>query len=189
MRRLTKDEQHRLRGFLRDEDAQQLAEAYSGLCTSCGIVSGVEPDTCTTHHQFTTGDAENCPGIVLGIEELQISYPQVFPDLLEDREPSISELIGQAILGDDQEKQTAERRAGIRSAVMHRIQCECGAILDQRSAALVTVQGLATGGKKSAIVCGDCRPSIEQTAHQAHETHPGLFRTQIETWEESQTIG
>lgn len=190
MRRLTTDEQHRLREYLRDEDAQQLADECAGVCTACGIVSGVEPDTCTTHYQFTAGDPENCAGIVFGVEQLQIEYPEIFPDLLEDREPSISELIGQAILGDDEERQTAERRAGIKSAVMHRITCDtCGAILDQRTAALVTVQGLATGGKKSAIVCSNCRPSIEKTAHQAHELNPGLFRTTIETWTDCQTIG
>lgn len=189
MRRLTTDEQHRLREYLRDEDAQQLSDEYAGLCTACGIVSGVEPDTCTTHYQFSIGDPENCPGIVFGIQQLQIEHPEIFPDLLEDREPSISELIGQAILGDDQERQTAERRAGIKSAVMHRIQCECGNILDQRTSALVTVQGLATGGKKSAIVCSNCRPSIEETASKTHELKPGLFRTIIETWTDCQTIG
>ena len=189
MRRLTTDEQHRLREYLRDEDAQQLADECAGVCTACGIVSGVEPDTCTTHYQFTAGDPENCAGIVFGVEQLQIEYPEIFPDLLEDREPSISELIGQAILGDDEERQTAERRAGIKSAVMHRITCDCGAILDQRTAALVTVQGLATGGRRSAVVCDKCRPRMEQTAEAVHEQKPGLFRTIIETWDSSQTIG
>ena len=189
MRRLTKQEQSRLRAYLRDEDAQQLAEEYAGVCTCCGIVSGVEPDTCTTHYQFTIGDPENCPGIVFGIQQLQIEYPEIFPDLLDDREPSISELIGQAILGDDAERETAERRAGIKSAVMLRIQCDCGAILDQRSAALLTVEGLATGGKKSAVVCSNCRPRMEEIANRTHEMKPGIFRTTIETWSDCQTIG
>ena len=189
MRRLTQDEQNQLRGFLRDEDAQQLSEEYAGICTCCGIVSGVEPDTCTTHHQFTAGNPENCAGIVFGIEQLQIEHPELFPDAPEDREPSFTELIGAAILGDDEERQTAERRAGIKSAVMHRITCDCGAILDQRTASLVTVEGLATGGRRSAVVCQKCRPSIEQTASRAHELKPGLFRTTLETWTESKTIG
>lgn len=189
MRRLTKDERERLRGFLKDEDAQQLAEDYCGVCTCCGIVSGIEPDTCTTHYQFSSEDPENCAGIVFGVEQLQIEYPDIFPDLLDDREPSFTDLIGQAILGDDEERQTAERRAGIKSAVMHRIQCECGSILDQRTASLVTVEGLATGGKKSAVVCSKCRPRMEQTAEAVHEQNPGLFRTIIETWDSSQTIG
>lgn len=189
MRRLTTDEQNRLRGFLQDEDPQQLSEEYAGLCTCCGIVSGVEPDTCTTHHQFTAGNPENCAGIVFGVEQLQIEYPEIFPDAPEDREPSFTELIGQAILGDDAERQTAERRAGIKSAVMHRIQCECGSILDQRTASLVTVEGLATGGTRSAVVCDKCRPRMEQTAEAVHEQKPGLFRTIIETWDSSQTIG
>ena len=70
MRRLTKDEKNQLRGFLQGEDLQQLSDEYAGLCTCCGIVSGVEPDTCTTHYQFTSGDVENCPGIVFGVEQL-----------------------------------------------------------------------------------------------------------------------
>lgn len=189
MRRLTKQEKRKLREYLRDEDAQQLSEEYSGVCTCCGIVSGVEPDTCTTHYQFTSGDPENCPGIVFGLEQLQIEYPDIFPDLPDDREPSISELIGAAILGNDEDRRTAERRAGIKAAVMRRIQCECGGILDQRTAALVTVQGIATGGRKSAIVCGNCRPRMQQIAEQTHELKPGLFRTTIETWQECQTIG
>ena len=189
MRRLTKQERGRVRGFLRDEDVQQLSEEYSGVCTCCGIVSGVEPDTCTTHYQFTSGDPENCAGIVFGIEQLQIEYPEVFPEQHEDREPSISELIGAAILGNDEDRRTAERRAGIKAAVMHRMQCECGGILDQRTAALVTVQGIATGGRKSAIVCGNCRPRMQEIAEQTHEMKPGLFRTKIETWTESKTIG
>jgi hypothetical protein len=189
MRRLTKEEKNRLRVFLRDEDAQQLSEEYSGVCTCCGIVSGVEPDVCTTHYQFTRGDAENCAGIVFGIEQLQLEYPQVFPDNDEDREPTITELIGQAILGSEDDRRTAERRAGIKAAVMRMMQCECGSILDQRSAALVTVQGIATGGRRSAIVCSNCQPRMQEIAQQTHEMKPGLFRTTIETWQECQTIG
>ena len=189
MRRLTKDEQNRLRGFLQGEDLQQLSDEYAGVCTACGIVSGVEPDICTTHYQFASEDPENCAGIVFGVEQLQIEYPEIFPDAPEDRETSISELIGQAILGDDEERETAERRAGIKSAVMHRITCDCGAILDQRTASLVTVEGLATGGRRSAIVCSKCRSRMEQTAEAVHEQKPGLFRTIIETWTDCQTIG
>lgn len=189
MRRLTKQEKRKLREYLRDEDAQQLAEEYAGVCTCCGIVSSVEPDTCDTHFQFTRGTAENCAGIVFGIEQLLLEYPEVFPDSAEDREPTITELIGQAILGDDDSRKTAERRAGIKSAVMLRIQCECGGILDQRSAALLTVEGIATGGRKSAIVCSNCRPRMEEIANRTHEMKPGLFRTTIETWTDCQTIG
>ena len=189
MRRLTKQEKRKLREYLRDEDAQQLAEEYAGVCTCCGIVSGVEPDTCDTHFQFNAGDPENCAGIVFGIEQLSIEYPELFPDHDEDREPTITELIGQAILGDDDSRQTAERRAGIKSAVMLRIQCECGSILDQRTAALFTVQGIATGGRQSAIVCSNCRPRMEEIANRTHEMKPGIFRTKIETWNECQTIG
>jgi len=189
VRRLTKQEQSRLRAYLRDEDAQQLAEEYAGICTCCGIVSGVEPDTCDTHFQFNAGDPENCAGIVFGIEQLSIEYPELFPDHDEDREPTITEMIGAAILGDDAQRETATRRAGIKSAVMRRIQCDCGAILDQRSAALVTVQGLATGGRRSAIVCSNCQPRMEEIANRTHEMKPGLFRTTIETWQESTVIG
>ena len=189
MRRLTTSEKKRLREYLRGEDPQKLAEEYAGVCTVCGIVSGVEPDLCDTHYQFTSGEPENCAGIVWGIEQLQIEYPEVFPETADDREPTITELIGQAILGNDDSRQTAERRAGIKAAVMHRIQCDCGRILDQRSAALVTVRGVATGGRRSAIVCAACRPGIEETAHRTHEIKPGLFQTTIETWHECQTIG
>ena len=189
MRRLTTSEKKRLREYLRDEDAQQLSEEYAGVCTACGIVSGIEPDTCTTHYQFTSGEPENCAGIVWGIEQLQIEYPEVFPDPADDREPSISELIGRAILGSDSDRETAGRRAGIKAAVMQMIQCECGSLLDQRTASLVTVKGIATGGKRSAIVCAACRPGIEETAHRTHEIKPGLFQTTIETWHSRQTIG
>jgi hypothetical protein len=189
VRRLTKQEQSKLREYLRDEDAQQLSEDYAGVCTCCGIVSSVEPDTCDTHFQFTRGTAENCAGIVFGIEQLLLEYPEVFPDSAEDREPTITELIGQAILGDDEGRATAERRAGIKAAVMRMMQCECGSILDQRSAALVTVQGIATGGRKSAIVCKSCKPRMEQIAERTHEQKPGLFRTTIETWNDSTVIG
>jgi len=189
MRRLTKQEQSRLRAYLRDEDAQQLAEEYAGVCTCCGIVSGVDPDTCDTHFQFSAGDPENCAGIVFGIGQLSIEYPELFPDHDEDREPTITEMIGAAILGDDAQRETATRRAGIKSAVMLRIQCECGAILDQQTAALVTVQGLATGGRRSAIVCSNCQPRMLEIANRTHEMKPGLFRTTIETWTDCQTIG
>jgi hypothetical protein len=189
VRRLTKQEKRKLREYLRDEDAQQLAEEYAGVCTCCGIVSGVEPDTCDTHFQFSAGDPENCAGIVFGIEQLSIEYPELFPDHDEDREPTITELIGQAILGDDDSRQTAERRAGIKAAVMQIIQCECGAILDQRSAALLTVEGIASKRRKSAIVCKSCRPRMEQLAERTHQQKPGLFRTTIETWQESTVIG
>jgi hypothetical protein len=189
MRRLTTEEQQQLRDFLKDEDPQSLSDEYAGVCTACGIVSGVEPDTCATHYQFTKGNAEDCAGIVFGIEQISIEYPELVPDLIEDREPSFTELIGQAILGDDEERQTAERRAGIKSAVMHRIQCECGSILDQRSAALLTVEGIASKRRNSAIVCKSCRPRMEQLAERTHEQKPGLFRTIIETWDDSQTIG
>lgn len=189
MRPLTTEEKNNLREHLRHEDAQQLSEEYAGVCTACGIVSGVEPDTCTTHYQFTAGTPENCAGIVFGVEQLQIEYPEVFPELEDDREPSISDLIGQAILGDDAARGTAERRAGIKTAVMHRMQCECGNMLDQRTAALVTVQGIATGGRRSAIICSNCRPRMQETATQVHEQKPGLFRTTIDTWTDTQTIG
>ena len=189
MRRLTKQEKNKLREYLKDEDAQQLAEDYAGVCTCCGIVSSVEPDTCDTHFQFTRGTAENCAGIVFGIEQLLLEYPEVFPEQHEDREPTITELIGAAILGNDEDRRTAERRAGIKAAVMRRITCECGSILDQRSAALLTVEGIASKRRQSAIVCKSCRPRMEQLAERTHQQKPGLFRTTIETWTESQTIG
>ena len=53
---------------------------------------------------------------------------------------SYEQLIGEAILGTDEDRETSERRIGVKMAVSRAMFCQvpnCGKVLDQSSAALI----------------------------------------------------
>ena len=71
---------------------------------------------------------------------------------------SFESLVGAALLGGDAEKSLC--RISIKSAVVSRISCRCGAVLDQQTAALLHVGSISGDGPAVAVLCPDCLAAI-----------------------------
>jgi hypothetical protein len=99
------------------------------------------------------------------------------------------DLIGQAILGDDQDKEDSMRRVSVKSAVMRAMFCQspkCGRILDQRSAILAGFHSHDTGDDPdmgSMVLCPKCK----SVAHLAKGAE-GLKSITLQSWDEGERI-
>ncbi len=99
------------------------------------------------------------------------------------------DLIGRAILGDDQDKEDSMRRVSVKSAVMTAMFCQspkCSRILDQRTAILAGFHSHETGDDPdmgSMVLC----PKCERVAHLAKGAK-GLKSITLQSWIGSERI-
>ena len=102
---------------------------------------------------------------------------------------SYEQLIGQALLGTDQDRETSERRLGVKMAVSRAMFCQvpsCGKVLDQSTAALIEfwstdIAEVYRHGEPDMgmiVVCPSCTPEIKKIKlPPGHETD-----AKIDTW-------
>lgn len=77
---------------------------------------------------------------------------------------SFEEFIGDVLLGKC-DPETAKRRAAVKLACMHRIHCECGKVLSQRSACL---WHRAEDGKTLCVLCPSCSEGWQIKLNEMH---------------------
>ena len=103
---------------------------------------------------------------------------------------SFESLVGAALLGGDAKKSLC--RIAVKSAVVSRISCRCGAVLDQSTAALLHIGPISGDGPAVAVLCPDCLDSCGEeclitASDRARADHgAGLF---VVNWDGQREIG
>ncbi len=102
---------------------------------------------------------------------------------------SFEYLIGSALLGSDADRDLSLVRVAVKSAVISRITCRCGAVLDQSDAVLFS-DGSQAGrhGRSLAVVCPSCfdRCGADEIRRAAAASRLGLFAC---TWNGETQLG
>jgi len=102
---------------------------------------------------------------------------------------SFESLVGAALLGGDVDRSMC--RWSVKSAVVSRITCRCGAVLDQQTASLLHVGPISGDGPAVAVLCPDCLDSCGEeclitASDRARADHgAGLF---VVSWDGQRAV-
>jgi hypothetical protein len=103
---------------------------------------------------------------------------------------SFESLVGAALLGGD--RSVSLCRLAVKSAVVSRITCRCGAVLDQQTAALLHIGPISGDGPAVAVLCPACLEACGEeclitASDRARADHgAGLF---VVDWSGQREIG
>lgn len=88
------------------------------------------------------------------------------------------EMIGRAILGDEQEKEKQLNRVECKLQASHRMFCKCGNILDQRTVEILRDDK----GETIAVYCPECKRAVQEAISEGH----GLQGWTFSNWDRTE---